>query len=82
MKHSGCDQMVAVVVYYKVQTNTLWQHKEAERVTDTRLTLHSVIYDVYDVKVSATNNEDITSTSETVVANFLTSRSILFIFYM
>ncbi|KAI0213492.1 hypothetical protein LSAT2_001474 [Lamellibrachia satsuma] len=72
MKHSGCDQMVAVVVHYKVQTNTLWQHKEAEQVTDTRLTLHSVIYDVYEVKVSATNNEDITSTSETFIANFLT----------
>ena len=82
MKHSGCDQMVAVVVYYKVQTNTLWQHKEAERVSDTRLTLHSVNYDVYEVKVSVANNEDITSTSETFIANFLTSRLILFIFYM
>ncbi|KAI0213978.1 hypothetical protein LSAT2_000930 [Lamellibrachia satsuma] len=72
LNYSGCDQIKVVVVFYKLQNNNTWQHKEAERVSDTRLTLHSVNYDVYEVKVSARNNEDFTSTSETVIANFLT----------
>ncbi|KAI0239349.1 hypothetical protein LSAT2_009927 [Lamellibrachia satsuma] len=72
LNYSGCDQIEAVVVFYKLQNNNTWQHKEVERVTDTQLTLYNVNYDVYEVKVSATNNEDITSTSVTFVANFLT----------
>ena len=82
LNYSGCDHIVAVVVFYKLQSNNTWQHRKADRVSDTRLTLHSVNYDVYEVKVSATNNEDITSTSETFVANLLTSMSILFVLYM
>ena len=82
LNSSGCDQIVDVVVLYKLPDNNTWQHKEVERVTDTRLTLHCVNYDVYEVKVSARNNENITSTSETVVVNFLTSKSILFICYI
>ena len=70
LKNSGCDNIVAVVIHYKRQSSTIWKKVSVNKVTDTNIALHSVSYDKYDVKVAATNNENITSTSSTVTANF------------
>ncbi|KAK2138594.1 hypothetical protein NP493_7460g00003 [Ridgeia piscesae] len=78
MKNSGCDNIVAVVMYYKRQSSTTWKKVPINRLTDTKVTLQSVSYDEYDVKLTATNNENITSTSSIVTANFLPSKSVLY----
>ena len=59
-------------------TGTEKQRKKVpiNKVADTNVTLQSVSYDEYDVKLTATNNENITSTSSIVTANFLPSKSI------
>ena len=79
LKSSGCDNIVAVVIYYKRQSDTIWKNQPINKVTDTKVTLQGVSYDEYDVKLSATNNENITSTSSIVTANFLPSKSVLYI---
>ena len=67
---SGCDELVAVGVLYKRQTsnNDQWSYKAAQQVTSTHLAVTELAPDVYEVMVKATNNEDITSTSKTIVA--------------
>ena len=76
LKSSGCDNIEAVVIYYKRQSSTTWKKVTINKVTDTKVTLQSVSYDEYDVKLTATNNENITSTSSIVTANFLPSKSV------
>ena len=78
LESSGCDNIVAVVIYYKPQSSTTWKKVPINKVTDTKVTLQSVSYDEYDVKLTATNNENITSTSSIVTANFLPSKSVLY----
>ena len=78
MKSSGCDNIVAVVIYYKRQSSTTWKKVHIDKVTDTKVTLQSISYDEYDVKLTATNNEKITSTSSIVTANVLPSKSVLY----
>ena len=78
LKSSGCDNIEAVVIYYKRQSSTIWKKVPINKVTDTKVTLQSVGYDEYDVKLTATNNENITSTSSIVTANFLPSKSVLY----
>ena len=70
--NSGCDELVAVGVLYKRQTsnNDQWSYKAAE-VTSTHLAITELASVVYEVKVTTTNNEGITSTSTTVVANLM-----------
>ena len=74
LKNSGCDDLVAVGVLYKRQTsnNDQWSYIAAKQVTSTHLAITELAFDVYEVKVKATNNEEITSTSSTVVANLRT----------
>ena len=74
LKNSGCDDLVAVGVLYKRQTsnNDQWSYMAAQQVTSTHLAITELAFDVYEVKVKATNNEEITSTSSTVVANLRT----------
>ena len=78
LKSSGCDNIVAVVIYYKRHSSTTWKKVPRNKVTDTKVTLQSVSYDEYDVKLTATNNENITSTSSIETANFLPSKSALY----
>ena len=77
LNNSGCDNIVAVVMYYKRQSSTIWNEVPINNVTDTNVTLQSISYDEYDVKLTVTNNENITSTSSIVTANFLPSKSVL-----
>ena len=74
LTNSGCDELVAVGILYKRQTssNDQWSYKAAQQVTTTHLAITQLVFDVYEVKVKAKNNEDITSTSSTVVANLRT----------
>ncbi|KAK2184446.1 hypothetical protein NP493_265g00032 [Ridgeia piscesae] len=81
LKSSGCDNIVAVVIYYKRQSSATWKKVPINKVTDTKVTLQSVSYDEYDVKLTATNNENITSTSSIVNPNFLPSKSVLYTCY-
>ena len=78
LKSSGCDNIIAVVIHYKRHSSTTWKEVPIDKVTDTKVTLQSVSYDEYDVKLTATNNENITSTSSIVTANFLPSKSVLY----
>ncbi|KAK2156717.1 hypothetical protein NP493_1948g00004 [Ridgeia piscesae] len=74
LTNSGCDELVTVGVLYKRQTfnDDQWLYKAAQQVTSTHLAITELAFDVYEVKVTATNNEDITSMSSTVVANLMT----------
>ena len=74
LTNSGCDELVAVGILYKRQTssNDQWSYKAAQQVTSTHLAITELASVVYEVKVTATNNEDITSTSSIVVANLRT----------
>ena len=79
LTNSGCDELVTVGVLYKRQTfnDDQWLYKAAQQVTNTHLAITELAFDVYEVKVTATNNEDITSMSSTVVANLMTGMSSL-----
>ena len=72
---SGCDEIIAVGAWYNMQTlqNESWSYKEAKTVIQTRLTIDVLSYELYDVKVTAINNKNISSTSESVTADLRTS---------
>ena len=72
---SGCDKIVALGAWYKMQTSQddSWSYKEAKTANQTRLTIDVLSYKLYDVKVTAINNKNISSTSESVTADLRTS---------
>ncbi|KAI0230738.1 Receptor-type tyrosine-protein phosphatase mu [Lamellibrachia satsuma] len=74
---SGCDELVAVGVAYRTLTSPTddWLYKEAVRVNQTQLSIEFLSYDVYEVNVTVTNNENISSTSETFTVSLTTTTS-------
>ena len=72
---SGCDELIAVRVAYRTITSPTddWLYKEAVRVNQTELSIDFLSYEVYEVNVTVTNNENISSTSETVTVSLTTS---------
>jgi len=65
--------MVSVVVWYKrltATTGTL-SYKAAENIDQTHLIIDGVVHESYLVKVTATNNENISSSSEPFKARFI-----------
>ena len=74
---SGCDEIVALGSWYKMQKSQddSWSYKEAKTMNQTRLTIDVVSYELYDVKVTAINNKNISSTSESHTADLRTSES-------
>ena len=66
---SGCDELVSLRVWYKPQESktTVWTHEDMQEVKDFH---HAVIRAAsggeFEVKVTATNNENISATSESV----------------
>ncbi|KAI0218665.1 hypothetical protein LSAT2_029625, partial [Lamellibrachia satsuma] len=75
IKESGCDEVVSLGVLYKSQLsqNDTWSYKEAETMNQTQLTIDVLSYELYEVKVTAMNNENISSTSETRIADLRTT---------
>ena len=60
---SGCDAVTAVRVEYKVDTSDTWKSVQPDKVTTTYVTIDSLTYDRYEVRLVAINNENIKSTS-------------------
>ncbi|KAI0223054.1 hypothetical protein LSAT2_025710 [Lamellibrachia satsuma] len=78
LNDSGCDQIVRVGVWYKSQaagTDT-WSYRATKSVVETHLIIDGLINEPYQVKVEAVNNENISSTSESVSTNPITSESV------
>ncbi|KAI0209847.1 Receptor-type tyrosine-protein phosphatase mu [Lamellibrachia satsuma] len=68
---SGCDNVVAVRVWYQRQTSNTWKYVEPDKVNKTDVTISDLSRDVYILKLTATNNENITSTSPSVTASLV-----------
>lgn len=75
LRYTGCGELVAVGVLYKRQasTNGQWSYKKVERVTNIDLAITDLAPEMYEVKVTATNNEGLTSISDSITVNLLTS---------
>ena len=69
MTESGCDDIVAVGVWYKRQSVDEWSYRAAGRVNQTKLTIDYLTFEPYEVKITATNNENFSSASEIFIAN-------------
>ena len=54
-----------------------WIYREAEHVNLTTLDINDLERELYVIKVTFTNNENMSSTSEGVVVDLTTSESIL-----
>ncbi|KAI0209848.1 Receptor-type tyrosine-protein phosphatase kappa [Lamellibrachia satsuma] len=72
---SGCDKVVAVRVWYKRQTSITWKYIEPDTVNQTHVTISDLSRDVYTLKLTATNNENITSTSPSLTASLVIAPS-------
>lgn len=72
---SGCDEIVFLRVWYKRQESltSTWSYEDVHEVKGTNLAIIRATYGVYEVKVTATNNENISATSD-IVMNLGTSK--------
>ena len=68
--------MVAVRVWYQRQTSNTWEYVEPDTVNQTDVTISDLSRDVYTLKLTATNNENITSTSPSVTASLVIGNTI------
>ncbi|KAI0234091.1 hypothetical protein LSAT2_015703 [Lamellibrachia satsuma] len=77
LRYTGCGELVAVGALYKRQasTNGQWSYKKVERVTNIDLAITDLAPEMYEVKVTATNNEGLTSISDSITVNLLTTSS-------
>ncbi|KAI0224657.1 hypothetical protein LSAT2_024362 [Lamellibrachia satsuma] len=66
---SGCDEIVFLRVWYKRQESltSTWSYEDVHEVKGTHLAIIRATYGVYEVKVTATNNDNISATSDIVL---------------
>ncbi|KAI0241531.1 hypothetical protein LSAT2_024061 [Lamellibrachia satsuma] len=50
-----------------------WSYKEAKTMNQTRLIIDVLSYELYDMKITAINNKNISSTSESLTADLRTT---------
>ena len=77
INETGCDEIVAIRVGYNTSAAPIggWLYTDVERVNQTQLSVDVLSYGVYEVIVTATNNENISSTSDVVLVSLPTSES-------
>ena len=75
INETGCDEIVAIRVGYNTSASPTggWLYTDVERVNQTQLSVDVLSYGVYEVIVTATNNENISSTSDVVLVSLTTS---------
>ena len=77
ISETGCDELVAVGVWNKILTSPSerWLYREAEHIDQMTLKINFFMHEMYEIKVTITNNENISSTSETSVVDLRTRKS-------
>ncbi|KAK2155977.1 hypothetical protein NP493_2014g00017, partial [Ridgeia piscesae] len=74
IKESGCDALIDVRVSYKRPAHgETWTDVKIELADQTQLTIADLSYDVYALKLTATNNEHVTASSEILTINLATT---------
>ncbi|KAK2155978.1 hypothetical protein NP493_2014g00018 [Ridgeia piscesae] len=74
INESGCDALIDVRVSYKRRANSqTWTDVKIELADQTQVTITGLSYDVYAVKLTATNNEHVSASSEILTINLATT---------
>ena len=74
IKQSGCDALIDVGVSYKRRAHSeTWTDVKIELADQTQVTITGLSYDDYVVKLTATNNEHVSASSEILTINLATS---------
>ena len=74
INESGCDALIDVRVSYKyLDHSETWTDVNIELADQTQVTITGLSYDEYAVKLTATNNEHVSASSEILTINLATS---------
>ena len=74
VNETGCDTILDLGVWFKrlASQNDSWFYVTAETVSQIQLTIDVLTYELYNVYVIVINNENISSTSDTITVDLTT----------